>query len=59
MFKVVIDATPVAPKPSGVGLYVANLIRALDDLQAKEDFQLELAFQPGLKKVAARRPQFS
>ncbi|WP_019508172.1 glycosyltransferase family 1 protein [Pleurocapsa sp. PCC 7319] len=49
MFKVVIDATPVAPKPSGVGLYVANLIRALDDLQAKEDFQLELAFQPGLK----------
>ena len=50
MFKVVIDATPVAPKPSGVGLYVANLIRALDDLQTKEDFQLELAFQPGLKK---------
>ncbi|MEA5594388.1 glycosyltransferase family 1 protein [Rivularia sp. UHCC 0363] len=50
MFKVVIDATPIAPKPSGVGFYVANLIRALDSLQARENFQLGIAFQPGLKK---------
>ena len=50
MFKVVIDATPVAPKPSGVGFYVANLINALDNLQAGENFELGIAFQPGLKK---------
>ena len=50
MFKVVIDATPVAPKPSGVGFYVANLICALDNLQAQENFQLGIVFQPRLKK---------
>ncbi|MEO1427510.1 MAG: glycosyltransferase family 1 protein [Cyanobacteria bacterium J06633_8] len=50
MLEVVIDATPVAPKPSGVGFYVANLISALQRLQAEDDFQLGIAFQPGLKK---------
>lgn len=50
MLQVVIDATPVAPKPSGVGFYVANLISALQRLQAQDDFQLGIAFQPGLKK---------
>jgi glycosyltransferase involved in cell wall biosynthesis len=50
MFKVVIDATPVAPKPSGVGFYVANLIDALNNLQVGENFELGIAFQPGLKK---------
>ncbi|AFY58276.1 glycosyltransferase [Rivularia sp. PCC 7116] len=50
MLQVVIDATPIAPKPSGVGFYVANLISALQRLQAQDDFQLGIAFQPGLKK---------
>ncbi|MCJ8281219.1 MAG: glycosyltransferase family 4 protein [Rivularia sp. ALOHA_DT_140] len=50
MLQVVIDATPVAPKPSGVGFYVANLISALERLQAQDEFQLGIAFQPGLKK---------
>jgi glycosyltransferase involved in cell wall biosynthesis len=50
MLKVVVDATPVAPRPSGVGFYVANLIRALDALQEKENFQLEIVYQPGIKK---------
>lgn len=50
MLQVVIDATPVDPKPSGVGFYVANLISALQRLQAQDDFQLGIAFQPGLKK---------
>jgi len=49
MLKVVVDATPVAPRPSGVGFYVANLIRALDALQEKENFQLEIVYQPGVK----------
>lgn len=46
MLKVVIDATPVEPKPSGVGFYVTNLIRALDALQEQEKFQLGIAYQP-------------
>ncbi|MEM6751539.1 MAG: glycosyltransferase family 1 protein [Cyanobacteria bacterium P01_C01_bin.38] len=50
MLQVVIDATPVAPKPSGVGFYVANLISALQRLQAQDELQLGIAFQPGLKK---------
>ncbi|MEM9922232.1 MAG: glycosyltransferase family 1 protein [Cyanobacteria bacterium P01_D01_bin.50] len=51
MFKVVIDATPITPKPSGVGFHIANLIDALDKLQAQENFQLGIAFQPGIKKL--------
>ncbi|MBW4570084.1 MAG: glycosyltransferase family 4 protein [Tolypothrix carrinoi HA7290-LM1] len=50
MLKVVVDATPVAPRPSGVGFYVANLIRALNALQEKENFQLGIVNQPGVKK---------
>jgi hypothetical protein len=42
MLKIVIDATPIAPKPSGVGFYVASLIDALAALQSQEDFQLGL-----------------
>jgi hypothetical protein len=42
MLKIVIDATPVAPKPSGVGFYVGNLISALDVLQEDENFQVSL-----------------
>ncbi|BDA75731.1 glycosyl transferase group 1 [Calothrix sp. PCC 7716] len=49
MFKVVIDATPVSAKPSGVGFFVANLISSLSDLQYSENFSLGLVYQPGLK----------
>ncbi|MGF2038276.1 MAG: glycosyltransferase family 4 protein [Nostoc sp. CmiVER01] len=49
MLKVVVDATPVDSKPSGVGFYVANLICALDILQKEENFQLGIVYQPGLK----------
>jgi glycosyltransferase involved in cell wall biosynthesis len=49
MLKVVVDATPIQPKPSGVGLYVANLIHSLHKLQVREEFQLGIAYQPGLK----------
>lgn len=54
MLKVVIDATPVEPKPSGVGFYVFNLISALDALQTAENFQLGIVYQPGLKKWLKR-----
>ncbi|MDZ7994958.1 MAG: glycosyltransferase family 4 protein [Nostoc sp. EfeVER01] len=49
MLKIVVDATPVDSKPSGVGFYVANLICALDVLQKEENFQLGVVYQPGLK----------
>ncbi|MBN3872567.1 glycosyltransferase family 1 protein [Nostoc sp. JL33] len=49
MLKVVVDATPVDSKPSGVGFYVANLISALDVLQKEENFQLGVVYQPRLK----------
>lgn len=53
-FRVVIEATPVMPKPSGVGLYVINLIEALYELQSLEQFQLGLAYQPSLKNWLRR-----
>ncbi len=46
MFKLVIDATPLTPKPSGVGFHVANLISSLHALQKQENFHLEVAYQP-------------
>ncbi len=49
MLKVVIDATPVEQKPSGVGFYTLNLIRSLHELQAQENFQLGIAYQLGFK----------
>lgn len=49
MLRVVVDATPLLPKPSGVGLYVANLLAALHQLQAEERFELGIAYQPSLK----------
>ncbi|NJR52015.1 MAG: glycosyltransferase family 4 protein [Leptolyngbyaceae cyanobacterium CSU_1_3] len=49
MLRIAIDATPILPKPSGIGLYVANLIQALAALQSPENFELETIYQPGLK----------
>lgn len=49
MLKIVVDATAIQQKPSGVGLYVANLIHSLHQLQAAENFQLGISFQPGFK----------
>ncbi|WP_375475387.1 glycosyltransferase family 4 protein [uncultured Nostoc sp.] len=54
MLKVVVDATPVDSKPSGVGFYVANLICTLDVLQKEENFQLGVVYQPGLKNWLRR-----
>lgn len=58
MLKIVVDATPIDPKPSGVGFYVANLIYALDALQADENFQLGIVYQPGLKNWLQRNLSF-
>lgn len=58
MLKVLIDATPCMPRPSGIGLYVANLLAALAPLQASENFQLGIVYQPGLKNWLRRRFDF-
>ncbi len=49
MLKILIDATPLSPKPSGVGLYVNNLIKSLTENQKQENFHLSIVYQPGLK----------
>ena len=49
MLKIVIDVTPIDAKPSGVGLYTLNLIKALSKLENKESFKLGLAYQFRLK----------
>ena len=54
MFKVCLDATPIRDKPSGVGVYTLNLIKALDQLQELEDFKLDIYFQPTFKNWLSR-----
>ena len=49
MMKVAVDATPLLSKPTGVGLYVLSLLRALAALQDRESFHLEITYKPGLK----------
>lgn len=49
MLKIIVEATPVLPKPSGVGLYVLSLLAALESLQSSENFHLGLVYQPSLK----------
>jgi glycosyltransferase involved in cell wall biosynthesis len=50
MLKVTIDATPILPKPSGVGLYIFNLIDSLHQLQQRQsDFELGISYQPSWK----------
>lgn len=49
MLKIAIDATPMLPKPSGIGLYVAGLVQALESLRSQEAFELDVVYQPGLK----------
>ncbi len=49
MPKIAIDATPLLPRPSGIGMYVTHLIEALETLPLPPDFDLEIVYQPGLK----------
>lgn len=49
MLKILIDGTAVRPKPSGIGLYVYNLINGLEQLQNPENFQLSVSYQPSVK----------
>ena len=54
MLKVIVDATPITAKPSGVGFYTANLIKHLYLLQELEQFELSIFYQPSLKNWLKR-----
>ncbi len=58
MLKIVLDATPVTPQPSGVGLYVTNLLANLSTLQSQEDFELGIIYQPRLNNWLKRNLAF-
>jgi glycosyltransferase involved in cell wall biosynthesis len=49
MLKIVVDATAVRSRPSGIGICILNLIDALDNLQQLEDFKLSVTYHPSLK----------
>lgn len=49
MLTIAIDATSLTSQPSGIGLYVYNLIHALHSLQDSEKFQMRIVYQPRLK----------
>ena len=51
MLKIVIDATPILSKPSGVGISIFNLINSLHQLQQQNhSFEMGIAYQPSFKK---------
>ncbi len=50
MLQISIDASPITTNPTGVGLYAANLIAALHNLQSVENFNLNVVYQPRLKQ---------
>lgn len=56
--KIAIDVTPWMPKPSGIGLYVSNLVQGLTELRSSESFDLELVYQPGVKNWLRRNLSF-
>jgi glycosyltransferase involved in cell wall biosynthesis len=50
MLKIVIDATPILSKPSGVGISIFNLINSLHQLQQQNhSFEMGIAYQPSFK----------
>ncbi|NES85213.1 MAG: glycosyltransferase family 4 protein [Moorea sp. SIO2B7] len=49
MLKIIVDATPIRPKPSGIGVYAYNLIQSLSKLQNEENLQIDVLFQPSFK----------
>ncbi|EKV01769.1 glycosyltransferase [Leptolyngbya sp. PCC 7375] len=44
--KICLDTTPVTQKPSGVGLYILNLINELIQQKIDKDIEMSLVYQP-------------
>lgn len=49
MLKILVDATALRAKPSGIGLYIYHLIDELSKLQKLEKFELNIFYQPSVK----------
>ncbi|GFE71284.1 glycosyltransferase family 1 protein [Chroococcus sp. FPU101] len=49
MLKILVDATALRAKPSGIGLYIYHLIDELYKLQEQENFELNIFYQPSVK----------
>lgn len=49
MLKILVDATALRSKPSGIGLYIYHLIDELSKLQKQENFELNIFYQPSVK----------
>lgn len=49
MLKILVDATALRAKPSGIGLYIYHLIDELSKLQNHNNFELQIVYQPSLK----------
>lgn len=50
MYRIAIDITPLRTKPSGIGMYISNLIQGLTELPDAKDFSFGLVYQPSFKK---------
>ncbi|TVQ43723.1 MAG: glycosyltransferase family 1 protein [Gloeocapsa sp. DLM2.Bin57] len=50
MLKIAIDVTSLRSKPSGIGVYITNLVQGLIKLQSESNFNLSLVYQPSFKK---------
>lgn len=50
MLKILVDATPVRKNPSGIGIYVINLLKNLVYYQVKHNLELGILYQPSLRK---------
>ncbi|PSF38307.1 glycosyl transferase family 1 [Aphanothece hegewaldii CCALA 016] len=49
MLKILIDATALRDKPSGIGLYIYHLIEELSKIQTQNNFELQIVYQPSIK----------
>jgi glycosyltransferase involved in cell wall biosynthesis len=49
MTKILIDSGSIRDKPSGVAFYTYNLIKALLELENKDNYQIEIYRQPSVK----------
>jgi glycosyltransferase involved in cell wall biosynthesis len=51
MVKILVDTTAIRDKPSGIGIYTINLIKALYSLQKEENIDLGIYYQLSLKNL--------
>jgi len=50
MLKIAIDISSLRLKPSGIGVYIYNLVQSLIQLQSQHNLTISLVYQPSLKK---------